>query len=66
MYIIIGHLLKNKQNHGVCEEEELTPSEELEMDLLHLSISDEDGEVGGWTPYFILGKWMDLVNNEKG
>lgn len=35
------------------------------MDLLYLSISDEDDEGGACVPYFILGRWEDLMDNEK-
>lgn len=31
-----------------CEVEELMPTEELEMDLLHLSVSDDDEDKGGF------------------
>lgn len=45
--------------------EELTPAEELEMDLWQLPISDEDNDTGKCISYFTTGLWASLWRGEE-
>lgn len=44
---------KQMQIQGDCEDVRITPAEDLEKNLLYLSVSDEDKDKEGCVPYWL-------------
>lgn len=54
VYLAKERLLAEFTDHCRCEKPQpLTPAEELEMDWMHLTLSDEEDAPGGCIHYFI-------------